>query len=270
MNKKKKIIIITITSVIVIIAGIIVGISVNKHNTAVKEALSVSESKEYVCNSFDDEYKSIVDKKYKTAEEYKSAKDNLIALKDKINISDIKEDERLVIIVSNIDETIEEYDAKIKDLTTTVTETTTESTTEKETEKQVNATTRKSGSSNNTDTNSNKSKNPTKDTPKENTKAKTTAKSTTTKKSSKPKPKYGTITENPLSYDCDWSGWSTGKVEYTWNGSIWECEIYFINMSSSKENEYEKYALSYFKEPNRKGKYNGEIVSKEICVWLNK
>lgn len=48
MKKNKRVIIITIIAIIVIITGIIVGISINNHNTAVKEALSVSESKEYV------------------------------------------------------------------------------------------------------------------------------------------------------------------------------------------------------------------------------
>ncbi len=46
MKKNKRVIIITIIAIIVIITGIIVGISINNHNTAVKEALSVSESKQ--------------------------------------------------------------------------------------------------------------------------------------------------------------------------------------------------------------------------------
>ena len=62
MKKNKRVIIITIIAIIVIITGIIVGISINNHNTAVKEALSVSESKQNVCDYFDEEYKSVVNK----------------------------------------------------------------------------------------------------------------------------------------------------------------------------------------------------------------
>jgi len=185
MKKNKRVIIITIIAIIVIITGIIVGISINNHNTAVKEALSVSESKQSVCDSFDEEYKSVVDKEHKTVEDYSSAKDALVAIKDNINKSDIKDDERLVSLISNIDKTIEEYDVKVKELTTTTTEVTTEVTTEKE-DKPVNATTRKSNSSNNSTTKSNKSNNTTKA-----TQPKTTAKQTTT--SNKITPAYGTV-----------------------------------------------------------------------------
>ena len=186
MKKNKRVIIITIIAIIVIITGIIVGISINNHNTAVKEALSVSESKQNVCDYFDEEYKSVVNKEHKTVEDYSIAKDTLVDIKDNINKSDIKDDERLVSLILNIDKTIEEYDVKVKELTTTTTEVTTEVTTEKETEKQVNATTRKSNSSNNSTTKSNKSNNTTKA-----TQPKTTAKQTTT--SNKITPAYGTV-----------------------------------------------------------------------------
>ena len=51
MKRTKELFTITIIAIIVIITGIIVGISINNHNTAVKEALSVSESKQSVCDS---------------------------------------------------------------------------------------------------------------------------------------------------------------------------------------------------------------------------
>ncbi len=267
MKKNKRVIIITIIAIIVIITGIIVGISINNHNTAVKEALSVSESKEYVCDSFDDEYKSIVDKEYKTAEEYKSAKDNLIAIKDKINRSDIKEDERLVTIVSNIDKTIEEYDAKIKDLTTTTTESTTESTTEtitKKEDKPVNATTGKSNnSSNNSTTKSNKSNNTTKA-----TQPKTTAKQTTTKKSYDPDPAYGTIKYSIPTGNYKTDHWCYITVNHKWDGNNWNTSM-DIGSNHSPCNKEDMWNQCYkaYPEPKRDGKYIGEEVYKFVYVW---
>lgn len=256
----------------VIITGIIVGISINNHNAAVKEALSVSESKEYVCDSFDDEYKSIVDKEYKTAEEYKSAKDNLVAIKDNINKSDIKDNERLVSLISDIDKTIEEYDAKVKELTTTTTESTTESTTETITEKEdkpVNATTGKSDNlSNNSTTKSNKSNNATKAAPKV-TQPKTTAKQTTTKKSYDPDPAYGTVKFSYPDGNYKVDHWSCGHVYWTWNGTSWEVWVKIsggMHTPCNKE-DFINRCLKAYPEPKRDGKYNGEELDKTVYIW---
>ncbi len=273
MKKNKRVIIITIIAIIVIITGIIVGISINNHNTAVKEALSVSESKQNVCDSFDEEYKSVVDKEHKTVEDYSSAKDALVAIKDNINKSDIKDDERLVSLISDIDKTIEEYDAKVKELTTTTTESTTEvtteATTEKETEKQVNATIRKSGSSNNTDVNSNKSKNPTKDTSKENTKAKTTAKATTTKKSYDPDPAYGTVRYSEPNGNYKVDHWSCIRVYWEYDGKQWNFSHVSISgggHTPCNKDDCAKRAVDACPAPNRNGK-NGEIYHKSVWIW---
>lgn len=267
MKKNKRVIIITIIAIIVIITGIIVGISINNHNAAVKEALSVSESKEYVCDSFDDEYKSIVDKEYKTAEEYKSAKDNLVAIKDNINKSDIKDNERLISLISDIDKTIELYNTKIKDLTTTTTESTTESTTKPTTEKEdkpVNATTRKSNSSNNSTTKSNKSNNTTKA-----TQPKTTAKQTTTKKSYDPDPAYGTVKFSYPDGNYKVDHWSYGHVYWTWNGTSWEVWVKIsggMHTPCNKE-DFINRCLKAYPEPKRDGKYNGEELDKAVYIW---
>lgn len=263
MKKNKNIIIIAIIAVIVIITGIIVGISINKHTTALKEALSISESKEDACNSFENEYKSIVDKEYKTAEEYESAKDNLSALKDKINRSDIKEDERLVAVVSDIDKTITEYEDKIKDLTTTTTtETTTEATTEKVTEKATNGTTNKSGSSNKTPTKPNK----TTTTTKVNTTVKQT---TTTKKSYDPDPAYGTIRYSLPTGNYKVDHWSCIRVYWECDGNQWNFSHVSISgggHTPCNKDDCAKRAVDACPAPNRNGK-NGEIYHKSVWIW---
>lgn len=267
MKKNKRVIIITIIAIIVIITGIIVGISINNHNTAVKEALSVSESKEYVCDSFDDEYKSIVDKEHKTVEDYSSAKDALVAIKDNINKSDIKDDERLVSLISNIDKTIEEYDVKVKELTTTTTESTTEVTTEATTEKEdkpVNATTRKSNSSNNSTTKSNKSNNTTKA-----TQPKTTAKQTTTKKSYDPDPAYGTVRYSEPNGNYKVDHWSCIRVYWEYDGKQWNFSHVSISgggHTPCNKDDCAKRAVDACPAPNRNGK-NGEIYHKSVWIW---
>lgn len=275
MKKNKRVIIITIIAIIVIITGIIVGISINNHNTAVKEALSVSESKQSVCDSFDEEYKSVVDKEHKTVEDYSSAKDTLVAIKDNINKSDIKDDERLVSLILNIDKTIEEYDVKVKELTTTTTESTTEVTTEvtteKETEKQVNYTTKKPGnSSNNSTKKSNKSGNTTKAT----TKAQTTTKSTTTTpKSYDPDPDYGTVKYSRPSGNYKTNHWCGVTLTYTWDSSkeYWGGSIEYTvgSLSHTPCNVEDLYwqASKAFPAPLRDGKYDNEKVYKKMFIW---
>ncbi len=265
MKKNKRVIIITIIAIIVIITGIIVGISINNHNTAVKEALSVSESKQNVCDYFDEEYKSVVNKEHKTVEDYSIAKDTLVDIKDNINKSDIKDDERLVSLISNIDKTIEEYDVKVKELTTTTTESTTEVTTEATTEKEdkpVNATTRKSNSLNNSTTKSNKSNNTTKA-----TQPKTTAKQTTT--SNKITPAYGTVLfSSPNDSKYIMGNWHTIDFIWYWNGREWDYS-YTIGMGDEKyKNELIKYAKKSFPSPNYEGKV-GDQVSKFMYIWLD-
>lgn len=264
MKKNKRVIIITIIAIIVIITGIIVGISINNHNTAVKEALSVSESKQNVCDSFDEEYKSVVDKEHKTVEDYSSAKDTLVAIKDNINKSDIKDDERLVSLISDIDKTIEVYNTKIKDLTTTTTESTTESTTETTTEKEdkpVNATTRKSNSSNNSTTKSNKSNNTTKA-----TQPKTTAKQTTT--SNKITPAYGTVIfSDPNNSKYIMGNWHYLELIWYWNGREWAESSVVSSSNISYKNEMIKYGKKAFPAPNYEGKV-GDQVSKFMYIWL--
>lgn len=246
----------------VIITGIIVGISINNHNTAVKEALSVSESKQNVCDYFDEEYKSVVNKEHKTVEDYSIAKDTLVDIKDNINKSDIKDDERLVSLILNIDKTIEEYDVKVKELTTTTTEVTTEVTTEKETEKQVNATTRKSNSSNNSTTKSNKSNNTTKA-----TQPKTTAKQTTT--SNKITPAYGTVIfSDPNNSKYIMGNWHYLELIWYWNGREWAESSVVSNSNISYKNEMIKYGKKAFPAPNYEGKV-GDQVSKNMYIWLD-
>lgn len=267
MKKNKRVIIITIIAIIVIITGIIVGISINNHNTAVKEALSVSESKQNVCDSFDEEYKSVVDKEHKTVEDYSIAKDTLVDIKDNINKSDIKDDERLISLISDIDKTIEVYNTKIKDLTTTTTESTTESTTKPTTEKEdkpVNATTRKSNSSNNSTTKSNKSNNTTKA-----TQPKTTVKQTTTKKSYDPDPAYGTVKFSYPDGNYKVDHWSCGHVYWTWNGTSWEVWVKIsggMHTPCNKE-DFINRCLKAYPEPKRDGKYNGEELDKAVYIW---
>ncbi len=262
MKKNKRVIIITIIAIIVIITGIIVGISINNHNTAVKEALSVSESKQNVCDYFDEEYKSVVNKEHKTVEDYSIAKDTLVDIKDNINKSDIKDDERLVSLILNIDKTIEEYDVKVKELTTTTTEVTTEVTTEKETEKQVNATTRKSNSSNNSTTKSNKSNNTTKA-----TQPKTTAKQTTT--SNKITPAYGTVIfSDPNNSKYIMGNWHYLELIWYWNGREWAESSVVSNSNISYKNEMIKYGKKAFPAPNYEGKV-GDQVSKNMYIWLD-
>ncbi|MCI9643034.1 MAG: hypothetical protein HFJ98_09720 [Eubacterium sp.] len=268
MKKNKRVIIITIIAIIVIITGIIVGISINNHNTAVKEALSVSESKQSVCDSFDEEYKSVVDKEHKTVEDYSSAKDALIAIKDNINKSDIKDDERLISLISNIDKTIEEYDVKVKELTTTTTESTTEVTTEATTEKEdkpVNATTPKSNSSNNSTT---KSNNTTKATPKV-TQPKTTAKQTTTKKSYDPDPAYGTVKFSYPNGNYKVNHWSAAGVYWIWDGEQWNANI---NISGGmhtpcNKDDFINRCIKAFPKPSKDGKNVGEKVMKNVWIW---
>lgn len=267
MKKNKRVIIITIIAIIVIITGIIVGISINNHNTAVKEALSVSESKQSVCDSFDEEYKSVVDKEHKTVEDYSSAKDALVAIKDNINKSDIKDDERLVSLILNIDKTIEEYDVKVKELTTTTTESTTEVTTEATTEKEdkpVNATTRKSNSSNNSTTKSNKSNNTTKA-----TQPKTTAKQTTTKKSYDPDPAYGTVKFSYPDGNYKVDHWSAAGVYWIWDGEQWNANI---NISGGmhtpcNKDDFINRCIEAFPKPSKDGKNVGEKVMKNVWIW---
>lgn len=262
MKKNKRVIIITIIAIIVIITGIIVGISINNHNTAVKEALSVSESKQNVCDYFDEEYKSVVNKEHKTVEDYSIAKDTLVDIKDNINKSDIKDDERLVSLILNIDKTIEEYDVKVKELTTTTTEVTTKVTTEKETEKQVNATTRKSNSSNNSTTKSNKSNNTTKA-----TQPKTTAKQTTT--SNKITPAYGTVIfSDPNNSKYIMGNWHYLELIWYWNGREWAESSVVSNSNISYKNEMIKYGKKAFPAPNYEGKV-GDQVSKNMYIWLD-
>ena len=250
MKKNKRVIIITIIAIIVIITGIIVGISINNHNTAVKEALSVSESKQNVCDYFDEEYKSVVNKEHKTVEDYSIAKDTLVDIKDNINKSDIKDDERLVSLILNIDKTIEEYDVKVKELTTTTTE------------KQVNATTRKSNSSNNSTTKSNKSNNTTKA-----TQPKTTAKQTTT--SNKITPAYGTVIfSDPNNSKYIMGNWHYLELIWYWNGREWAESSVVSNSNISYKNEMIKYGKKAFPAPNYEGKV-GDQVSKNMYIWLD-
>ncbi len=122
MEKKKKITI-GIAIAVVVITAVIVGITVNNHQKAVKEAesisISVQVSKTDLITYYKKQYDEITSKNYSTEEDYTSAKALLESLKNDINNSDVKDDKNIVNLINNIDTSINDYNEKIKALTTT-------------------------------------------------------------------------------------------------------------------------------------------------------
>lgn len=262
--KKKNKIIIGIAIVVLAIIAVIVGITANNHQNAVKEAesisVSVEASKNDLITSYTKQFTDITSKEYKTEDEYSSAKNLLISLKDEINKNDeIKDNNEIVSLIKNIDSTIKDYDEKIKSLSTTKTtieEVAENDTTTKNTSS--NKTTIKNSSSKTNSNNSQQSKTT--------TTMQSTTKETTTKEKYKSTPSYGTVvTTRPNfdDYDTSW-GWKAGIVTCNWwDGNAYDYNI-MKNMSPSEFDEWIKYAEPYFPEPD----FSKESGSSEITIWV--
>ena len=111
--KKKNKVIIGISVMVIFIIVIIVGISVNNHQKAVKESesisLSVETSKMDLISAYQKQYQNIISAEYKTEEEYDSAINSLVSLKSEIEKSDVKDDEIIITLLTDIDNSINEY-----------------------------------------------------------------------------------------------------------------------------------------------------------------
>lgn len=264
--KKKNKIIIGIAVVVVAVIAVIVGITVNNHQKAEKEAesisVSVEASKTDLITSYTKQFTDITSKEYKTEDEYNSAKNLLISLKDEINKNDeMKDNNEIVSLIKNIDDTIKDYDERIKSLTTT------ETTTEEVTENEI---TTKNTSSNKTTTKNNSSKpnnSSNSEKPKQTTTKQSTTKETTTKKKYKPTPAYGTVvTSKPNPDDYEDYSFYCCTIYYTWEDGEWYVSRCTMGGSMSAGEAYDL-ALPYVSEPNRNGKYEGEIVEKDVWIW---
>lgn len=255
--KKKNKIIIGIAVLVIAIIVVIVGITANNHQKTVKEAesisVSVESSKTDLITSYTKQFTDITSKEYKTEDEYNSAKNLLISLKDELNKNDeMKDNNEIVSLIKNIDDTIKDYDEKIKSLTTT--KTTTEEVTENET------TTKNNSSKPNNSSNSEK--------PKQTTTKQSTTKETTTKKKYKPTPAYGTVvTSKPNPDDYEDYSFYCCTIYYTWEDEEWYVSKCRMGGGIMSAGEAYDLASSYVSEPNRNGSYNGETVEKKIWIW---
>lgn len=268
--KKKNKIIIGIAVIVIAIIVVIVGITVNNHQRAVKEAeaisVSVETSKNDLISDYQKQYQTIISDEYKTEAEYDSAKKSLSALKDEIAKSDVKDNETVISLVKDIENTINDYDDKVKSLTTTET-TTAETTTEKITEKSTQKDTTKSTNSSKTTTKSNGNSG-SNNTTKQNTTKSTTKyiETTTKKKNYKQAPAYGTVvTSKPNPDDYEEYLFHSFAAYYTWEDEEWYLSSYRISGGMDSSTAY-SYASSYISAPNRDGKYEGEEV--KILVWI--
>ncbi|WP_285946494.1 hypothetical protein [Thomasclavelia cocleata] len=264
--KKKNKIIIGIAVVVIAIIAVIVGITANNHQKAVKEAesisISVKTSKSDLITSYTKQFTDIISKKYKTADEYNSAKNLLISLKDELNKNDeMKDNNEIVSLIKNIDDTIKDYDEKIKSLTTT------ETTTEELTKNEI---TTKNTSSNKTTTKNNSSKpnnSNNSEEPKQTTTKQSTTKETTTKKKYKPAPAYGTVvTSQPNPDDYEEYQFHSFAAYYTWEDGEWYLSHYRVSGGMDSSTAY-NYASPYISEPNRNGKYEGEEIKVLVWIW---
>lgn len=263
--KKKNKAIIGISVMVVFIIVIIVGITVNNHQKTVKESESISASVETskmnLISAYQKQYQNIISIEYKTEAEYDSAKKSLISLKSEIEKSDVKDAETIITLLTDIDNSINEYDDKINSLETHEEATEQTTITSEKTTEHNNGTTKSNSSNNTSKTGSNNTASK---------KQTTTRKETTTKKNYKPNPEYGYATTSAPNYD-DYAvdGWNQGRIIYTWNSStsMWDFRCRYVN-GVSDEYAWRVYATSIFPEPNRDGKYDGEEVSQTIWVWL--
>lgn len=270
--KKKNKAIIGISVMVVFIIVIIVGITVNNHQKTVKESESISASVETskmnLISAYQKQYQNIISIEYKTEAEYDSAKKSLISLKSEIEKSDVKDAETIIALLTDIDNSINEYDDKINSLATHEEATEQTTITSKKTTEHNNGTTKSNSSNNTSKTGSNNTASKKQTTT---NKQPITKKETTTQKNYKPNPAYGYATTSKPNYD-DYAvdGWNTGRITYTWyeEVSMWGYECTYIN-GVSDEYAWRVYADKVFPEPNRKGKYDGEKVSSGIIyVWL--
>lgn len=269
--KKKNKAIIGISVMVVFIIVIIVGITVNNHQKTVKESESISASVETskmnLISAYQKQYQNIISIEYKTEAEYDSAKKSLISLKSEIEKSDVKDAETIITLLTDIDNSINEYDDKINSLATHEEATEQTTITSEKTTEHNNGTTKSNSSNNTSKTGSNNTASKKQTTTNKQT---TTKKETTTKKNYKPNPEYGYATTSAPNYD-DYSvdGWNQGRIIYTWNSStsMWDFRCRYVN-GVSDEYAWRVYATSIFPEPNRDGKYDGEEVSQTIWVWL--
>lgn len=264
--KKKNKIIIGIAVVVVAVIAVIVGITVNNHQKAEKEAesisVSVEASKTDLITSYTKQFTDITSKEYKTEDEYNSAKNLLISLKDEINKNDeMKDNNEIVSLIKNIDDTIKDYDERIKSLTTT------ETTTEELTKNEI---TTKNTSSNKTTTKNNSSKpnnSNNSEKPKQTTTKQSTTKETTTKKKYKSAPAYGTVvTSQPNPDDYEEYLFHSFAAYYTWEDGEWYLSHYRVSGGMDSSTAY-NYASPYISEPNRNGKYEGEEVKVLVWIW---
>lgn len=265
--KKKNKIIIGIAVVVVAIITVIIGITFNNHQKAVKEAesisVSVEASKNDLVTSYTKQFTDITSKEYKTEDEYSSAKNLLISLKDEINKNDeMKDNADIANLIEDINKSIKDYDDKIKSLTTI--EATTEeatSTTKSDDKKE----TTKSNSSGNGGSSNNTEK--PKTTARSTTKEQTTRETTTKKKNYKPEPSYGTVvTSKPNPDDYENYSFYCCTIYYTWEDGEWYVSKCRMGGSMSAGEAYDL-ASSYVSEPNRSGSYEGETIEKKVWIW---
>lgn len=91
------------------------------------------------------------------------------------------------------------------------------------------------------------------------------------------KPEYGTVvTKDPVKDGYARKGWYYCWVDFTWKKFYsddgteyydWLCEIAHY-MSEEKFEEWEKYAMPIITAPTNDGKYEGQIITKDVWVYL--